>query len=80
MSEVTISLEDLVENNLDIVLRLKTYIKYARGDIKFLEEKINYTIEKVKNRTMNRIKEKQKILEETIRKKIMSEQNIYQIK
>lgn len=55
VNEVTpISLEEVMSNNFDIICRMKTYVKYAKGDEELLLSFIDKAIERTKNRIYSR--------------------------
>jgi hypothetical protein len=49
-----ISLEEVMQNNLDIICRMKTYVEYARGDMILLNQLIDKAIARAKSRIYSR--------------------------
>jgi hypothetical protein len=55
VNEVTpITLEEVMNNNLDIICRMKTYVEYAKGDRDLLNSFIDKAIQRAKNRIYSR--------------------------
>lgn len=49
-----ISLKEVMDNNLDIICRMKTYVEYAKGDMNLLNKFIDKAIQRAKNRIYSR--------------------------
>lgn len=49
-----ISIKEVMDNNLDIICRMKTYVEYAKGDMNLLNQFIDKAIQRTKNRIYSR--------------------------
>jgi hypothetical protein len=49
-----ISIEEVMNNNFDIICRMKTYVEYAKGDMNLLNQFIDRAIEQTKKRIYSR--------------------------
>lgn len=54
MMNTNITFEESVKNNLDIVARLQTWIRYSKEDPKVLEDAIIRAIKSIKRRIIER--------------------------
>jgi predicted GTPase len=54
VNNAPISLEEVMNNNFDIICRMKKYVEYAKGDMNLLNQFIDKAIERAKSRIYSR--------------------------